>query len=149
MEIHYSNTRRLAADLEAGAIFHDDPEELLGHADFLSLNCPATPQTRRFLNAERIEKLPEGVIVVNSSRGAIIDDEALIAALARGRVAAAGLDVYDGEPKVNPGYLDLDNVFLLPHLGSGTIETRNAMGFKALDNLDAHFAGRELPSRVV
>jgi lactate dehydrogenase-like 2-hydroxyacid dehydrogenase len=136
MEIHYCNTSRLPADLEAGAIFHGDPEELLGHADFLSLNCPATPETRRFLNAERIEKLPQGAIVVNSSRGAVIDDE-------------AGLDVYDGEPKMNPGYLDLDNVYLLPHLGSATVETRNAMGFKALDNLDAYFAGRELPSRVV
>ena len=119
------------------------------HADFLSLNCPATPETQRFLNAERIEKLPEGAIIVNSSRGAVIDDEALIAALARGRVAAAGLDVYDGEPKVNPGYLDLDNVYLLPHLGSATVETRNAMGFKALDNLDAYFAGETLPSRVI
>jgi glyoxylate reductase len=149
MEIHYCNTTRLPPDLEVGALFHEDPEELLGHADFLSLNCPATPETHQFLNAARIEKLPEGAIVVNSSRGAVIDDEALIAALARGRVAAAGLDVYDGEPKVNPGYLDLDNVYLLPHLGSATVETRNAMGFKALDNPDAYFTDETLPSRVI
>jgi lactate dehydrogenase-like 2-hydroxyacid dehydrogenase len=149
MEIHYSDVQRLPGDLEAGATYHRNPEDLLRNSDFFSLNCPATAETRKFLNAERIEMLPQGAIVVNSARGTVVDDEAVIAALKSGRLAAAGLDVFDGEPELNPGYLDLENIFLLPHLGSATIETRNAMGFKALDNLDAFFAGRELPSRVV
>ena len=87
--------------------------------------------------------------MVNTARGPLVDDEALIAALKSGKLFAAGLDVFENEPNIHPGYRDLPNVFLLPHLGSATIETRNAMGFKALDNLDAFFAGRELPDRVV
>jgi len=86
---------------------------------------------------------------VNTARGPVVDDDALISALASGKLAAAGLDVFDGEPKVHPGYRTLDNAYLLPHLGSATVETRNAMGFRALDNLDAYFAGREPPDRVV
>jgi glyoxylate reductase len=78
----------------------------------------------------------------------VVEDEALIAALKSGKVTAAGLDVYDGEPRINPGYLGLDNVFLAPHLGSATLETRNAMGFRALDNLDAFFTGYEPDDRV-
>ncbi|MBI1774850.1 MAG: D-glycerate dehydrogenase [Proteobacteria bacterium] len=149
MTVHYSNRRRLPADLEAGAIFHADPDELLRHADFLSLHCPATAETARLLDSRRIALLPEGAIVVNTARGGIVDDEALITALRSGRIAAAGLDVYEGEPCIHPGYRDLANTFLLPHLGSATRETRDAMGFRALDNLDAVFAGREPPDRVV
>jgi glyoxylate reductase len=100
------------------------------------------------LNAERIALLPDGAIVVNASRGGVLDDEALIAALRSGKVAAAGLDVYNGEPDIPPGYLDLPNTFLMPHIGSATKETRDAMGFRALDNLDAFFAGREPRDRV-
>ena len=85
---------------------------------------------------------------MNTARGTIVDDEALIAALKSGKLAAAGLDVYEGEPNINPGYRPLANAFLLPHFGSATIETRNAMGFKCLDNLDAYFGGREPPDRV-
>lgn len=149
MTIHYCNRTRLAPEREAGAIFHEDAEEMLPHCDFLSINCPATPETHHFLNAARIAKLPDGAIVVNTARGTIVDDEALIAALKSGKLAAAGLDVYEGEPKINPGYRPLPNTFLLPHFGSATIETRNAMGFKCLDNLDAFFAGREPPDRLV
>lgn len=148
MTIHYSNRRRLAPELEQGAIFHADPNELLPHSDFLSINCPASPETHHFLNAERIAKLPDGAVVVNTARGAVVDDEALIAALKSGKVAAAGLDVYENEPNLNPGYRPLKNTFLLPHLGSATVETRNAMGFKCLDNLDAFFAGKAPPDRV-
>jgi len=148
MTVHYSNRRRLAPELEQGAIFHADPNELLPHSDFLSINCPASPETYHFLNAERIAKLPDGAIVVNTARGAIVDDEALIAALKSGKVAAAGLDVYENEPNLHPGYRPLKNTFLLPHLGSATVETRNAMGFKCLDNLDAFFAGKAPPDRV-
>jgi lactate dehydrogenase-like 2-hydroxyacid dehydrogenase len=148
LEIHYHNRRRLPPDQEEGAIFHADLEEMLPLCHFLSLHCPLTPETRKLLNAQRIAKLPDGAVVVNTARGPVVDDDALIAALASGKLAAAGLDVFDGEPKVHPGYLTLDNAYLLPHLGSATVETRNAMGFRALDNLDAFFAGREPPDRV-
>lgn len=149
MEIHYHNRSRLKPELEAGATYHDTAGGLLGVSQFLSLNCPMSPEMKHFLDARRIAMLPEGAVVVNTARGGLIDDTALIAALKSGQVFAAGLDVYDNEPKLNPAYRELDNVFLSPHFGSATVETRNAMGFKALDNLDAFFAGRELPDRVV
>ncbi|MSP51162.1 MAG: D-glycerate dehydrogenase [Alphaproteobacteria bacterium] len=117
-------------------------DAFLARAQFLSLHVPATPATRHFLNAANLAKLPKGAIVVNTARGALVNDEALIAALKSGQVAAVGLDVYEGEPAVNPGYLELANTFLLPHLGSATIETRDAMGHRAVDNIDAFFAGR-------
>ena len=149
MTIHYSDVRRLPPEIEAGATFHANPEDMLPHCDFLSLHCPATPETIHFLNKDRIARMPDGAVIVNAARGTIVDDEALIAALKSGKLAAAGLDVYENEPNINPGYYDLENAFLLPHLGSATTETRNAMGFKCLDNLDAIFAGREPPDRVV
>jgi lactate dehydrogenase-like 2-hydroxyacid dehydrogenase len=148
MEIHYYNRHRLSPDLEEGAIFHPTPEDLMPHCDFLALHCTSTPETYRLLNAERIALLPEGAIVVNASRGAVVDDDALIAALKSGKVAAAGLDVYNNEPNIHPGYRDLPNTFLMPHIGSATKETRDAMGFRALDNLDAFFAGRQPGDRV-
>ncbi len=148
MEIHYHDLQRLPSDLEAGAIYHPTPEDLMPHCDFLAFHCVATPQTRKMLNSDRIALLPPGAIVVNASRGAVIDDEALIAALKSGKVAAAGLDVYNNEPDIHPGYRELPNTFLMPHIGSATKETRDAMGFRALDNLDAFFAGREPKDRV-
>ncbi|HUN46611.1 MAG TPA: NAD(P)-dependent oxidoreductase, partial [Stellaceae bacterium] len=101
-----------------------------------------------FIDAERIALLPPGAIVVNTARGGVIKDADLIAALRSGRIAAAGLDVFDGEPRLHPDYPALPNTFLLPHLGSATRETREAMGFRALDNLDAFFAGRPPRDRV-
>jgi len=148
MEIHYHNRHRLDSAAEAGAVYHESLDSLLGIADVLSLNCPSTPETKGLLNAETIARLPDGAIVVNTARGALVDDEDLIAALASGKVAAAGLDVYNDEPNVHPGYRELANTFLLPHIGSATLETRDAMGFRALDNLDAIFAGREPQDRV-
>jgi lactate dehydrogenase-like 2-hydroxyacid dehydrogenase len=148
MEIHYSNRRRLKPDLEQGATFYESAEAMLPYCDFLSINCPATAETHHWLNAERLRLLPRGAIVVNTARGAIVDDEALIAALKSGHIAAAGLDVFKNEPNINPNYRPLANTFLLPHLGSATIETRNAMGFRAIDNLDAYFAGKAPPDRV-
>ena len=148
MEIHYHDLQRLPPDLEAGAIYHPTPEDLMPHCDFLAFHCVATPQTRKMLNSSRIALLPPGAIVVNASRGAVIDDEALIAALKSGKVAAAGLDVYNNEPDIHPEYRELPNTFLMPHIGSATKETRIAMGFRALDNLDAVFAGREPRDRV-
>ena len=148
MEIHYHDLNRLPAEAEAGAIFHQTVEDLLPHCDFLAIHCVASPQTRGLLDAERIALLPEGAIVVNAARGVIVDDEALIQALKSGRVKAAGIDVYNNEPNIHPGYKDLPNAFLMPHIGSATAETRDAMGFRALDNLDAIFAGREPKDRV-
>jgi glyoxylate reductase len=124
-------------------------DELLAQSDVLSLHCPLTPETKGLLNAARLAKLPKGAIVINTARGPLIDDEALIAALKTGHVGAAGLDVFTGEPKLHPGYLDLPNVMLLPHLGSATLETRTAMGMLAIDNIDAVLAGREPPHPVV
>jgi lactate dehydrogenase-like 2-hydroxyacid dehydrogenase len=149
MQIHYFNRRRLPADQEQGAIYHASADEMLPVCDFLSINAPGGAETHHWLNTERIARLPDKAIVVNTSRGGLVDDAALIAALKSGKLFAAGLDVFENEPNIHPGYRDLPNVFLLPHLGSATVETRNAMGFKALDNLDAFFAGRELPDRVV
>ena len=148
MEIHYSDMLRLPPDLEDGATFHEDPEALLTHSDFFSLHCPLTPETRHFLDARRIARLPDGAVVVNTARGPIVDDEALIAALRSGKIAAAGLDVFEGEPAIHPDYAGLANVTLFPHIGSATRETRDAMGFVALDNLDAVFAGRTPPNQV-
>jgi lactate dehydrogenase-like 2-hydroxyacid dehydrogenase len=149
MDIHYYNRSKLSPTLEKGAHFHAAVDDLLANADVLSIHCPATDETRGLLNAERIARMPDGAIVVNTSRGAVIDDEALIAALKSGKIAAAGLDVFNGEPaNIHPGYRELDNVFLLPHIGSATKDTRDGMGFRALDNLDAIFAGKEPKDRV-
>lgn len=149
MEIHYHNRMKLPMEQEHGATYHETAESLLAVSDVLSLHCPLTEETRHFLNAERIEMLPENAIVINTARGPVIDDEALIAALKSGRVAAAGLDVFEGEPNLNEAYKSIVNATLLPHLGSATIDTRNAMGFRALDNLDAFFAGDDPADRVV
>jgi lactate dehydrogenase-like 2-hydroxyacid dehydrogenase len=149
MTIHYSNRTRLAPDLEKGAIFYANPDDMLPHCDFLSINAPMTATTRKWVNAERIAKLPKGAIVVNTARGGVVDDEALIAALKSGHLFAAGIDVFDGEPKIHQGYYGLDNAFLLPHMGSATVETRNAMGFKALDNLEAFLLRGQTPPDLV
>ena len=148
MEIHYHNRSRLAPDLEDGAIYHNNLEDMLPLCQFLSLNCPNTPETAGMLNAGVISQLPDGAVVINTARGGVVDDDALIGALASGKLAAAGLDVFNNEPDIHTGYRDLKNTFLLPHIGSATAETRDAMGFRALDNLDAYFAGREPGDRV-
>ena len=149
MQIHYSNRSRLAPDLEKGATFHANADDMLPYSDFLSINAPMTPATRKWVNAERIGKLPKGAVIVNTARGGVVDDDALIAALKSGRIASAGLDVFDGEPKIHQGYYDLENAFLLPHMGSATVETRNAMGFKALDNLEAFLLKGQVPPDLV
>ena len=148
MVVHYHNRRRLPPELEAGAHFHETLESLLAVSDVLSLHCPAGPETRDLINAERLALLPEGAILVNTARGALVDEEALIAALESGKLAAVGLDVYKDEPGGNPRLAALANTFLLPHIGSATRETRDAMGFRALDNLDAFFAGQAPGDRV-
>ncbi|MBR2655289.1 MAG: D-glycerate dehydrogenase [Loktanella sp.] len=149
MEIHYHNRSRLSPDKEKGAIFHDTVESLLAVSDVLSLHCPSTPETTGLINARTLDLLPERAILVNTARGALVDEDALVAALKSGRLFAAGLDVFRDEPGGNPALADLDNVFMLPHIGSATFETRDAMGFRALDNLDAFFAGDAPVDRLV
>lgn len=148
MEIHYHNRRRLPDHLERGATFHDTLDGLLAVSDVLSLHCPSTPESTGIINARTLSLLPERAILVNTARGALVDEEALIAALTSGKLFAAGLDVFRTEPGGNPAIAALPNVFLLPHIGSATEETRDAMGFRALDNLDAFFAGQPPADRV-
>jgi lactate dehydrogenase-like 2-hydroxyacid dehydrogenase len=148
MKIHYYNRNALPLELAGDAVFHASAEDLLRVSQFLSLHAPHTPETHHFLNAENIALLPEGAIVINSARGGLVEDGALIAALKTGRVAAAGLDVFEGEPNINPEYVGLANTFLLPHIGSATLETNTAMGMLALDNIDAVLAGKPAPSLV-
>ncbi len=142
MEIHYHNRRRLPPEQEQGATFHDSLDSLLPVSDFLSLHCPATPETTGMMNAARFAQLPEGAVFVNTARGALVDEEALLAAIDSGRLAAAGLDCFVTEPGGNPAFAAHENIFMLPHIGSATTATRDAMGFRALDNLDAFFAGK-------
>lgn len=148
MEVHYHNRSRLSAELSEGAVYHDSLESLLGISDFLSINAPSSPETVKCINAERLALLPDGAVVVNAARGNLVDDAALIDALKTGKVAAAGLDVFDGEPNLNEAYVSLPNTFLLPHLGSATQETRDEMGYMCLDNLDAFFQGRPCPNMI-
>src|SRR3984957_1081823 len=146
MSIHYVNPTRLPAELEKGAIFHSCTASLLRVSEFLSLHAPETQETHHFINSKTIDLLPQGAILINAARGGMVLDEDLIAALRSGRIAAAGLDVFEGEPKLHPGYVALRNTFLLPHMGSATIETRLAMGMLALDNIDAVLGGKPAPS---
>jgi lactate dehydrogenase-like 2-hydroxyacid dehydrogenase len=149
MVIHYCNRRRLAAAEELGAVHHPTLESLAAVSDVLSINAPSTPATRQVVNARLLGHLKPGAIVINTARGDLVDDDALIAALKSGHVGYAGLDVFEGEPRINPGYLGLDNVFLLPHMGSQAIEARTQMGLEALANIEAYFSGHELPFPVV
>jgi len=148
MTIHYYNPTRLSAALEKDAVFHSSPSDLLRVSEFLTLHAPETPETHHFINSKTIDLLPQGAILINTARGGLVADEDLIAALKSGRVAAAGLDVFEGEPKLHPGYVALKNTFLLPHMGSATVETRLAMGVLALDNIDAVLGGKPAPSLV-
>jgi len=148
MEIHYHDFRKLPPELEEGAVFHETVEDMLPVCDFLSIHCNATPETTGLMNTERFALLPDGAIFVNAARGAIHDDDALIEALQSGKLKAAGIDAYNNEPNIDSRFAELPNTFLMPHIGSATAETRNAMGFRALDNLDAFFAGKEPGDRV-
>ncbi len=142
MEVHYFNRSRLSPEQEQGATYHDSIDTLLAVADFLSLHCPATPETVNLMGAENLAKLPDGAVLVNSARGALVDEDALLHAIESGKLAAAGLDCFKTEPGGNPKFAAHENIFMLPHIGSATTKTRDAMGFRALDNLDAFFAGQ-------
>jgi len=141
MDVHYYNRKRVSPEKEQGATYHETVESLLAQADFLSLHCPATPETQNLMNTERFCLLPDGAVLVNTARGALVDEDALLDAITSGKLAAAGLDCFKVEPGGNAAFAAHDNIFMLPHIGSATTRTRDAMGFRALDNLDAFFAG--------
>ena len=149
MEVHYHNRSRVAPELEAGAIFHDSLDTLLPVSEYLSLHCPATPDTKGMINADVLASLPDKAILVNTARGALVDENALVNAIESGKLAAAGLDCFVTEPGGNPAFSQHNNIFMLPHIGSATFETRDAMGFRALDNLDAFFSGKTPGDRLV
>ena len=148
MIIHYHNRSKLNSELEMGATYHDNIKSLFSVSDVLSINCPATKETENIINAKTLEYFPKGAIITNSARGDMIDDEAMINALNRRKIYALGLDVYKNEPKLNPGYLNMKNVFILPHLGSATKETRIAMADLAIDNLDEFFKTGNCKNKV-
>lgn len=139
MKIHYYNRSRLDKNLEKDAIYHKSLKSLLSVSDFFSINCPATKETKHIINKESLKHFPDGAIISNSARGDMIDDEAMVNALKNKKIYSLGLDVYNGEPNIHPDYLNLPNVFVLPHLGSATIGTRTAMGNLAVSNLEEFF----------
>jgi lactate dehydrogenase-like 2-hydroxyacid dehydrogenase len=129
-------------------VFHENLSDLLAISQFLSLNAPETAATYHLLNRNTLAQLPAGAIVVNTARGGLVDDQALLDTLHGGHITAAGLDVFESELNVNQGYLALANAFLLPHFGSATVETRTHMGMLCLDNIAAVLSGRPAPSLV-
>lgn len=150
MRIAYHARRRVATDIEArfGAEYFDSLAGLAAASDVLSLHCHGGPETHHLIDAGVFERMKPGAILVNTARGSVVDERALVAALASGRIAGAGLDVYEREPAIEQALLGFENVVLLPHLGSATVETRTAMGRRAALNIESFLAGRELPDRV-
>ena len=148
MIIHYHNRSELSSEKAQDAIYHDNLKSLMSVSDVLSVCCPASKETINLINKETLEHLPKGAVVTNVARGDIVDDEALIDALNRRKVYAVGLDVYKGEPNLNPGYLKHKSAFILPHLGSATKETRTAMANLAIDNLEEFFKTGNCKNKV-
>ena len=148
MQIHYVNPEELSQDIAGDSIHHQSLVEMLPLCNFLSLHAPETPETHHIIDSKALALLPHGAILINTARGGLIVDSDVIAALKNGQLAAAGLDVFETEPAVNPDYLALRNVFLLPHLGSATVETRIRMGMICLDNISAVLLGKPAPSLV-
>jgi|TARA_B110000438_G_scaffold69522_1_gene69809 lactate dehydrogenase-like 2-hydroxyacid dehydrogenase len=139
MEIHYHNRSRLNQDFEEGAIYHDNIQSLFSISDILSINCPATAETEKIINKKTLKFFSKKSIIINSARGDMIDDDAMVEALKDKRIFALGLDVYNGEPNIHPGYLEHSNVFILPHLGSATERTRVDMANLAINNIEEFF----------
>lgn len=142
MQIVYHARNRLPPELERGATFHADFHAMLPHCDFLSVHAPAGPATDKMVDATALSLLPDGAVFVNVSRGGLVDEAALLDALTSGKLFAAGLDVFRSEPDFDARFANLDNVILSPHVGSASRETRNAMGFRALDNIATVLSGK-------
>ena len=149
MKIIYFNRNKLSNELEDGAKYYPDLKSMMPECDFVSIHTPATVETKNILNASTISLLPEHSIVINTSRGSTVDDNALIDALKNKKIYAAGLDVFNNEPNLDKRYLDLDNCFVLPHIGSATHETREAMSMMAANNIECFFEKKKLLSEVV
>jgi lactate dehydrogenase-like 2-hydroxyacid dehydrogenase len=142
MRVLYCNPHRLAPEREFGATYFADFRAMLPQCDVLTLHAPGGPATLGIMNAETFALLPQGAVFVNAARGALVDEAALLAALSSGHLFAAGLDVFLNEPAFDERFATLPNVFLTPHMGSATVETRTAMGMRALDNIAAVLAGK-------
>jgi glyoxylate reductase len=151
ISIHYHNRKRVHPEIEQEleASYWENLDQMLGHMDLISVNCPQTPETHHLLSAARLDKVPPHAVIVNTSRGGIIDEAALAERLADGRIAGAGLDVYENEPTIHDGLMRLDNVILAPHLGSATGEGRIAMGEKVLINIKAFADGHTPPDKLL
>ncbi len=148
MKIIYCNRNKLSNEIEDGAKYYESVNSMMPDCDFVSIHTPATKETKNILNNAAIELLPKHAIVINTSRGSTVDDEALIKALQNNKIYAAGLDVFINEPNVDERYLKLDNCFLLPHIGSSNYETRDAMSMMAVDNIYAYFNNKPLLSKI-
>ena len=149
MKIIYYNRNKLSSDLENGAKYFSDIESMMPECDFVSIHTPATAETKHILNKSSISLLPKHAVVINTSRGSTIDDDALIEALQNNKIYAAGLDVFNNEPNLDERYMKLNNCFVLPHVGSATHETRLAMSMMAVDNICNYFENKPLISEVV
>ena len=149
MKVIYHNRKRVAPEIEQRVnATYVSMDELLAQSDFVVLQMPYTPETHHLIGAKELAKMKPGAILINSTRGGVVDDKALIDALSRGVIRAAGLDVYEGEPKLNPGFLKLKNVVLVPHIGSSTEATRRAMAMTAAKNMAAALTGQMPPNLV-
>jgi lactate dehydrogenase-like 2-hydroxyacid dehydrogenase len=150
MRVIYQSRRAANPDAErrSGASRSESLEALLAESDFVSLHCPSTPETHHLMNAQRFRAMQPHAFLINTSRGDVVDEDALITALDEKWIAGAALDVYEGEPSISAGLLHRENLVLLPHLGSATVESRTAMGRRTLANIDAYLAKRDVPDRI-
>ena len=149
MKIIYFNRNKLSIDLEKDAAYYSDLKSMLPNCDYVSLHTPATPETKNIINSETLKLFPKHSVFINTSRGSTVDDDALIEALKNKKIYGAGLDVFNNEPNLDKRYLELDNCFVLPHVGSATHETRLAMSMLAVNNLKCFFSNKPLLSEVV
>ena len=151
MQVHYHNRRRLRSDVEDAlqASYWESLDQMVARMDILSINCPHTPSTFHLMNARRLKLMKPESVIVNTSRGEVIDENALTRMLRSGDIAGAGLDVYEHGTEINPRLLELDNVVLLPHMGSATVEGRIEMGEKVIINIKTFDDGHRPPDQVV
>ena len=148
MKIIYFNRNKLSKDLEKDAAYYSDLKSMIPNCDYVSLHTPATPETKNIINSETLKLFPKHSVFINTSRGSTVDDDALIEALKNKKIYGAGLDVFNNEPNLDKRYLELDNCFVLPHVGSATHETRLAMSMLAVNNLKCFFSNKPLLSEV-
>ena len=149
MKIVYYNRNRLSKDVEKDATYYPDLKSMLPNCDYVSLHTPATPETKNIINSEILKLFPKHSVFINTSRGSTVDDDALIEVLQNKKIYGAGLDVFNNEPNLDKRYLELENCFVLPHVGSATHETRLAMSMLAVDNIKCFFSQKPLLSEVV